>query len=331
MLEHGGRLRAAALQYGIAEDQWLDLSAALNPDIYPVGEIPASVWQRLPEDDDALVQAASFYYGAKNLLPVAGSQSAIQALPLLLRDALPGQRIGLLQPTYSEHAHAWRKAGFVIVELQPDKIDDEIASLDALLIVNPNNPTGAVFSVDSLLGWHRVLAKKNACLIVDEAFIDATPQHTVAQYANQTGLIVLRSLGKFFGLAGARVGFVMAESSLLNNLHEQLGPWAISHPSRWVAIRALRDSVWQANQRQVVAEKSARLAQLLTQYGLAPTGGCELFQWVSTARAAQLHHALAQQGILVRLFAEPASLRLGLPASERDWLRLTAALDAVTA
>ena len=323
MLEHGGKLRAAVQQYHIPLEDWLDLSAALNPTPYPVGKIHYSTWQRLPEDDDALITIAARYYGNEQLLPVAGSQAAIQTLPFLFSAPL---RVGILQTTYNEHAHAWRRAGHTLIALDEQEIDQHISQLDVLLLVNPNNPTSAIFSRAQLRQWHAQLATNKGWLIVDEAFIDCDPQHSLVQEAQQTGLIILRSLGKFFGLAGARVGFVFAEKNLLANLRETLGPWPISHPSRIAAQRALSDSTWQQQQREMLPQQSARLAQLLTENGLAPTGGCALFQWIQTPTAAAIHHHLATQGILTRLYAAPASLRLGLPAEEAEWERLTSAL-----
>ena len=137
---------------------------------------------------------------------------------------------------------------------------------------------------------------------------------------------MLRSLGKFFGLAGARVGFVFAEKKTLAALRETLGPWPISHPSRIAAQRALSDSEWQQQQREMLPQQSMRLAQLLTENGLAPAGGCALFQWIQTPAAAAIHHHLATLGILTRLYSEPASLRFGLPAEEMEWERLAVAL-----
>jgi cobalamin biosynthetic protein CobC len=325
MLEHGGKLRAAIQQYNIPLENWLDLSAALNPSPYPVGKIHYSVWHRLPEDDDALTTIAARYYGTEYLLPIAGSQAAIQVLPSLIKKSLC---VGMLQPTYNEHPHAWQRAGHSVVFLSAaDDIDKNIHTLDVLLLVNPNNPSGQLFSRTQLLHWHSILMQKNGWLIVDEAFLDSTPQHSLVADAHQHGLIVLRSLGKFFGLAGARVGFVFAHPDILTALRETLGPWPISHPSRLAAQRALIDTAWQQQQRDALPQQSARLAQLLTTHHLAPSGGCDLFQWAKTDNAVAIHHQLATQGILVRLYAEPASLRFALPATEAEWERLTIALS----
>lgn len=326
MLEHGGRLRSAVKQYDIPLEDWLDLSAALNPTPFPVGKIHHSVWHRLPEDDDPLIAIAARYYQTEQLLPVAGSQAAIQTLPFLFAQT---KRVGVLRITYNEHAHAWQRAGHTLIALDEKDIDTQIENLDVLLLVNPNNPTGTVFTREQLLQWQALLQKKNGCLIIDEAFIDCDPQHSLITHAQQNGLIVLRSLGKFFGLAGARVGFVFGAQNLLDTLRETLGPWPISHPSRIAAQRALFDVEWQQQQRDILPLLSSRLAQLLSDNGLPPTGGCALFQWVQTPQAHRIHQQLATQGILARYYAEPSSLRFGLPGTESHFHRLQQALNTL--
>jgi cobalamin biosynthetic protein CobC len=323
LLHHGGRLRAAAARYGVALDHWLDLSTGINPRGWPVPRIPAACWARLPEDDDGLEQAAQSYYGAEQVLPVAGSQAAIQALPRLR----PRSRVSVLTPGYAAHTAAWRYAGHVVTPVSAECVEDAVAQADVLILIHPNNPTGARFSVEQLLGWQQRLAARGGWLIVDEAFIDGTPEHSLCHYSARSGLIVLRSLGKFFGLAGARVGFVCAHPSLLAQLHTLLGPWSISAPARWVATAALTDRAWQAGARRSLADDGVRLQALLARHGLTPDGGCALFQWLCTPSAANLHETLARHSILTRLFTQPSSLRFGLPGSEADWMRLEAALS----
>lgn len=327
MLEHGGKLIQAARQYHIPIDEWLDLSTGLNPQAWPVSRVPADIWSRLPEEDDGLIQAARNYYGGKQLLAVAGSQAAIQALPRL-RD--PSSRIAILHPAYAEHAHAWRATDFSVTPLSAADMDEAIKDHDVILLVNPNNPTGECFSVEQCLHWHSRLQQRGGWLIVDEAFIDATPEGSLVPHTRQKGLIVLRSLGKFFGLAGARVGFVFAESTLLTQLAELLGPWPISGPSRYIAKQALQDVPWQAGTRKQLRLQGQRLQQLLGDYGLPSDGGTTLFQWIRTTDATIIHEQLARQGILTRLFEKPASLRFGLPASEQQWTRLEQALASLT-
>jgi len=327
LLEHGGKLRRAAQRYGISLERWIDLSTGLNPQAWPVADIPAGAWQRLPEDEDGLVEIAQEYYAAANCLPVAGSQAAIQALPQLYAINRIKLRVGMLSPAYAEHEYAWRRAGFDVIPLAANEIEAQVQRLDLLLIVNPNNPTGHMFEPAQLLRWHQQLALRGGSLIVDEAFMDPTPEKSLLTYTDQKGLVVLRSLGKFFGLAGARVGFVFAAPDFLHLLAELLGPWPISGPSRIIAGAALADRDWQARTRKRLEQQSQRLARLLTDKGLPATAGTALFQWVETAHAASLHQQLARQAVLTRLFAQPSSLRFGLPANEQQWQRLEMALS----
>ena len=326
MSEHGGRVNAAAAHYGLAPTQWLDLSTGVNPNGWPVPSLPAGAWNRLPEPDDGLIAAARACYDAPQVLPVAGSQAAILAIPALRARC----RVGILAPSYAEHAEAWRRAGHVIELLSPGDIAASISRLDVLVLANPNNPTGSRFAIDDLRRWHADLAMKGGWLVVDEAFMDATASESLAAFSARPGLIVLRSLGKFFGLAGARVGFVLAEAGFLRRLDEKLGPWTVSGPARAVAALALRDHAWQAATRARLTRDSQRLHELLCTAGLRPAGGTALFQWAVTPQAAAIHDRLARQGVLVRRFAEPASLRFGLPANEAEWQRLHTALAAST-
>jgi cobalamin biosynthesis protein CobC len=324
MLEHGGRLRKAAIEYGIAEADWLDLSSGLAPWPFPVPPIPLRAWARLPESDDGLEQAACDYYGAAQVLPVAGSQMAIQLLPRLRRAG----KVGVLSPCYAEHAEAWRRSGYIVREVLEQEVDFFIDNLDVLVVVNPNNPTGLGLPPNRLLDWHSRLAQRGGWLVVDEAFMDNTPQLSVASYAHQVGLIVLRSFGKFFGLAGVRLGFVLAERKLLKLLAEQVGPWAVSGPTRVLGQACLLDTQGHIRQRLRTQAASERLALLLEQYGFQPQGGCALFQWLMTDRAEALHEFMARRGILLRLFIHNSSLRFGLPAEEADWARVASALEA---
>ena len=327
MLEHGGALNALAVRYGIAAKDWLDLSTGINPQGWPVPSVPAAVWRRLPEPDDNLEPAAQEYYGSEQLLPVSGSQAAIQSLPALRVPA----RVGILSPGYAEHAQAWRRHGHAVEPLALEALEAAVDHLDVIVVINPNNPTGARFAPDTLLGWRERLAVRGGWLVVDEAFMDATPAHSLAPHAGLSGLIVLRSLGKFFGLAGARVGFMLGEAELRARLGEYLGPWAVNGPGRWVAAQALADPAWQTGMRTRLPRESARLAALLGRHGLKIAGGTALFQWSIHPDAGFFQEALARRGILVRRFAAPPSLRLGLPGDEAAWRRLDLALAGVRA
>ncbi|MFI7857816.1 threonine-phosphate decarboxylase CobD [Pseudomonas promysalinigenes] len=322
MLEHGGRLQRAVQRYAIAREEWLDLSSGIAPWPFPIPPIPLDAWARLPETEDGLEEAARAYYHAAHLLPVAGSQAAIQALPTLR----PTGRVGIVSPCYAEHPYAWRRAGHELIELAEHEVEAALAGLDVLVLVNPNNPTGQRVPRERLLAWHGLLAERGGWLVVDEAFMDTTPHDSVADCAERPGLIVLRSFGKFFGLAGVRLGCVVAPADLLHSLAESLGPWTVNGPTRVLAQACLADQQAHRAQIERCAQASQRLAVVLLNHGLAPSGGCDLFQYVRSEQAAALHEFLARRGILVRLFEQPGAVRLGLPATAADEQRLAQAL-----
>jgi cobalamin biosynthesis protein CobC len=325
MLEHGGGILAAAAQYGIPAGDWLDLSTGLNPHGWPVPAIDPAAWLRLPEASDGLEDAAMDFYGGPRPLPVAGSQAAIQILPALRAPC----RVGLLELTYAEHPHAWSRHGHHVKRLAPEAIDDSLDTLDVLQLCTPNNPTGWHPPRATLLDWHERLRARGGWLLLDEAFMDADPARGLVTATGKEGLIVLRSVGKFFGLAGARAGFVFAWPALLAALADALGPWTLTGPSRQAVRLALRDPRWHATMRARLPQESARLADCLSRHGLAPDGGTALFQWLRHDRAAEARAHLARQGVLVRSFDAPPSLRFGLPADEAGWARLDTALRGI--
>ncbi|MBF0380886.1 MAG: threonine-phosphate decarboxylase [Magnetococcales bacterium] len=342
MLNHGGGIQQAALNFGLPPEKWLDLSTGINPDGWGVPNIPADKWLRLPEDDDGLLESAAAYYGCENLLPVAGSQAAIQALSRLTEKF----RVAVLSPTYSEHAHAWGFMGkkykkpiylttpkHQVEQVTFRELEKKIELYDAVVVVNPNNPTGTIINKEKLYEWQKRLTDASAAfgrerwLIVDEAFMDSTPEHSMIKDTGMPGLIVLRSLGKFFGLAGARVGFVFAWPDLLDSMKELLGPWQITGPSRLIAKECLLDFDWHDKTREKLFSKQEQLKKMLTANGLTPKGGTTLFQWVKVPRSKDMYNKFGQQGILVRRFADPGGIRFGLPGDSEQWQRLEATLN----
>lgn len=325
-LDHGGRLNRAARHFGIPPEQWLDLSTGINPRPWPVPEVPARIWQRLPEEDDGLNEIARRWLNVPHqagCLPVPGSQAAIQALPRLR----PRARVGVPEPGYNEHAHWWARAGHQVVPVPHDAVPAMIDTLDVLVWIHPNNPTGLLLPQRELLDWHARLARRGGWLVVDEAFVDPVPEASLAGHADMDGLIVLRSLGKFFGLAGLRAGLVCGPAGLCRELDRALGPWAVNHPARWIMARALSDHAWQAATRTWLTRAAGTLDAELLRRGLRPASGTGLFRYCPHPDAVALHEALARRGILTRLFREAGALRLGLPANHHERARLAGALD----
>jgi cobalamin biosynthetic protein CobC len=321
MLEHGGNLLQAAAKYGRPVHDWLDLSTGINPQHYPIPALTSSLFQRLPAMDDGLQAAARAYYNASYILPCAGSQAALQVLPTLRQPC----RVAMPRTMYQEHAHAWQRAGHTVqfFEQQPDS--DILNTADVLLVCNPNNPTGQLYPVDQLSAWHAQLAARGGWLVVDEAFMDTSPQASLASHSGQQGLWILRSLGKFFGLAGLRVGFLLGEPALLAQVESLLGPWTIAGPSRHIAQIALEDTTWQLKMREHLPAQARQLFEMLENYGFNPVGGTDLFHYVQHPASRQLQDALVKQGVWTRYFESPQALRFGLPPVT-EWSRLEQAL-----
>lgn len=320
MLEHGGNLRDAARYYG--RDDWIDLSTGINPHGYPAPAPSPGAWLRLPEPDPALLAAACAYYCAPQLLPVAGTQAAIQALPRLRAPS----RVAVSAPSYAEHAHHWGQHGHQLRQVAYAELEAAVDVSDVVVVVNPNNPTGETIAPERLLDWATRLQAHGGWLIVDEAFGDTTTALSVAMHASQPGLIVLRSIGKFFGLAGLRLGFVAAHDSLLRDLADLLGPWTISGPAQEIALAALTDSVWQHATRTSLCQSGERMTHLLLEHGIA-SSGTALFRWWPQMQPQDFHAHMAARGIWCRLFRDAArGIRVGLPAGEPEWHRFEHAL-----
>ncbi|MGU7815650.1 threonine-phosphate decarboxylase CobD [Burkholderia sp. AW49-1] len=323
-IPHGGNLHEAAHRHGIPYDAWLDLSTGINPVGYPVPPVPADAWRRLPDDGDTLAACAAGYYGAPDaahVLPVAGSQAAIRALPALL----PTGDAGVAALAYGEYAPAFARHGHRVVALDIGA-DVLPASLRHVIVGNPNNPTAEFVPAERLLGWHAQLSARGGTLIVDEAFADTGATPSLAQFTDRPGLVVLRSVGKFFGLAGIRAGFVLARPELAAALRDLLGAWTVSGPARHAVAAAFADHAWQAATRARLAADGERLAALLRTHGFA-VHATPLFSWTDDPRAAALHAALAAHGIWTRYFARPSSMRVGLPGNEAEWQRIADALS----
>ncbi|HWX49588.1 MAG TPA: threonine-phosphate decarboxylase CobD [Roseomonas sp.] len=326
-LEHGGRLTEARRRFAGAPEPFLDLSTGINPIPWPVPPLPPSAFTRLPEpeEEEALREAAATAYGAPDPAMVAaapGTQLLIQLLPRLF--PLPSLRI--LGPTYAEHAACWRAAGAVVTEVARL---EELDGPGGALLCNPNNPDGRRYSPGALLALADRLAAGGGVLVVDEAFADLEPEALgCAPALPHPGLVLLRSFGKSYGLAGLRLGFALAAPGRAAALRAALGPWAVSGPALAVGRAALADAPWRAATAARLAGEAERLDALLSRAGLRVVGGTRLFRLVE-GDAARWHERLGRAGILTRRFAAmPRWLRLGLPGDAAAWARLEAALGS---
>ncbi|MBV8795591.1 MAG: threonine-phosphate decarboxylase [Hyphomicrobiales bacterium] len=321
---HGGALEVARRVAPQAPEPWIDLSTGVNPHAYPLPDLEAETWSRLPETGALakLEAAAAQRYGAPapNVVAGPGSQALIQALAHILRRGAAGA----LTPTYGGFAEAFTVAGARIAEV---KRFEEMNGLDIAIVVNPNNPDGRAIPRGDLLGLHERLARRGSVLIVDEAFADFDPEESLAPSLPASGAVVLRSFGKTYGLAGLRLGFALASPDIAPSLRGALGPWPVSGPAIAIGIRALADSHWLEKMRARLGQDKARLDALLRDEGWRIIGGTRLFRLAEHGDAHAVFERLLAAGILARPFADERTwLRLGIPGDENAWERLAAAL-----
>lgn len=320
-ITHGGNLSRARALFPQAPEPWIDLSTGISPYSYPHSAIPANVFARLPEPDAVrrLKEIAAEAYGAPSAAHVVAAPGTQILLPIIAGLCQGARSAAILSPTYAEHARAARLAGLAVLETGDPA---ELAAADLVVVVNPNNPTGRVIPRCDLLELAGRMRTKGGLLVVDEAFNDVSAAGSIADAAGDGGLVVLRSFGKFYGMAGLRLGFAITHPALAAQIETTLGPWAVSGPALHIAREALSDTAWQAATRQRLAEDAVRLDHLLAAAGISVYGGTSLFRFIRDSRAQSLFRHFGERGIITRRFDErPDDLRIGLPGPG-DWARV---------
>jgi cobalamin biosynthetic protein CobC len=315
--DHGGNLAEAMARFGGAPGDWLDLSTGINPVPWPVPDLSPSAWSRLP-DAPAMAALNAAARRAYDVAPEASITAApgASALIRLMPRLAPAAKVAIPGPTYNEHAAAFAAEGWEVV-------DRPGPGVTAAVIVNPNNPDGRLWSLAELT----VMAEAMDLLVVDESFMDPTPDGSMCATAGPESLVILRSFGKFYGLAGVRLGFAITGPRTAARIADLLGPWAVSGPAIEIGSKALRDDDWAEAERTRLAADAARLTTLATAAGWRALGGTALFQTFETPDAAAARDRLARAHIWSRIFPySPAWIRLGLPPDEAGWHRLAQAL-----
>jgi len=308
---------------------WVDLSTGINPWPYPNIEIDPEAVLNLALSQNLMgcrIAMAQYLKVAESTLVLApGSELLIKLLPNIISP----KKVAIISPTYGDHQRAWSGTAYDVEELSalPGRMDD----YDSIVLCHPNNPDGRLYDIDVLETTRQGLARKGGWLIIDEAYADLYPSLSMTHMAGQDGLIILRSLGKFFGLAGLRLGAILAPPAILGVVSNRLGVWPISGPTLTIATRAYQDQAWQEQTRHRLQKARDTLDEGLRAGGLNIVGGCDLFRFVETQDAVSLWDHLARSGIYTRLFRwSDKHLRIGLPADKQQLQRLSTALQSLS-
>ena len=306
--DHGGGLDAAIATYGGTRDSWLDLSTGINPVPYPMPTLPADAWTALPDQ----AAFARLYALARRfwnvpadaaIIGATGASAIIAALPRVL----PMGDVCIPGPTYNEHGAAFTAAGWRLGQ-DPSH---------AIVAVHPNNPDGHIWTVSDFDATYTV---------IDESFCDVAPDQSLIALAARPGTVVLKSFGKFWGMAGLRLGFAIGDPEIIAKLTDLLGPWQVSGPALSIGAEALADPQWADETRTRLARDTNRMDAMITKSGAELLGGTTLFRLYKVKDAAAAQHQLARHHIWSRVFPYASDwLRLGLPAPNR-WAQLEAAL-----
>ena len=306
--DHGGNLDAAIARFGGTRAGWIDLSTGINPVPYPLPRLPAEAWTALPDRAafDRLEGVARRFWSVPDgaaVLAVPGASAAIAQIPHLVSRGT----VSIPTPTYNEHAAAFLAAGWTLSDAAPT----------AQVVVHPNNPDGRLWALPDLSAPLRV---------IDESFCEVTPDSTLIAEADKLNTIVLKSIGKFWGLAGLRLGFAIGDPALIGRLKQALGPWQVSGPALRIGAEALTDFAWADETRTRLQEDAARLDALMIGREARLVGGTDLFRLYDVADAEAAQNHLARHHIWSRIFPyAPTWLRLGLPGPD-GWDRLASAL-----
>ena len=321
-ITHGGDLHAVTQAYPNNPQPWLDLSTGINPWPYPINtnSIPASL-HKLPQQahHSTLTAAAAEYYQClqQNLLATPGTEIVFSMLPKLL----VAKRVGFASLTYGDYRRAWQQteAEILTAENPLDLAED----VDVLIVCNPNNPDGRVFLPAELMAAYNKLRSRGGYLIVDEAYADLQPELSLASQTNQPGLIVTRSFGKFFGLPGLRLGWVIASDRFKQDLQQLLGIWSVGSIALEIANQAYSDEHWHAHHLRKLRHARTALCAEISKADIQIVGTTDLYLLLSHPEANALWHQAAQNAVYLRAFDEhPGLLRIGIPPTEKDHARL---------
>jgi cobalamin biosynthetic protein CobC len=325
---HGGRLREATAAHPGAPRPWLDLSTGINPEPWSGPRASAEDLRRLPDPSalaelEAVAAQAFDVADAGRVVAVAGAETALRLLPGLIG----GGEVALLAPIYGGHLAAWTASTpSLVTSLQ----DPRAQRADVLVLVNPNNPDGRRIERETLAALAAERSDQGRWTVVDESFVEVAPELSVADLEIDR-LVTLRSFGKFYGLPGARLGFLIGNKVFSREFRVTLGDWPVSADALTLGLGAYADPAWRSSTRVWLTAQAQAVDAALADVGLKTVGGCDLFRWVETPDAHDLFSRLCEHGVLTRPFVDRSDrLRIGLP-SNSDFSRFSKILQVVSA
>ncbi|MCD4807564.1 MAG: threonine-phosphate decarboxylase CobD [Methanococcoides sp.] len=328
---HGGLVRKASQEYGIAESDIIDMSASLNPygspfdhpeyglDLKALFISARGGMYNYPDNRylDYREAAAGFLgdgISADNIIPGNGSCETIRLVAECMINS--GDVVGIPQPTFDEYEQQCRIMGASIRYFEHEGLmditDAALKDVKILFVCNPNNPTGKLLSRDSILELAKRCERNDTLLFVDEAFSElADPSQSVADVAaTNNHLFVLRSLTKNFAIPGIRLGFGVASLEMAKALNTARLSWNLGSVPDVVGTALLNMeggcySKYLVASREMIAEEREYLTERLSGiYGFEPLPSTVNYVLVDIREllmdSQELTSRLASHGILVR-------------------------------
>lgn len=323
---HGGDVYAASRELGCDLARVIDFSASINP----LGPSP-SVWRAITQARHMVLHypdsecwelrhalAKQWACDPGHIAVGNGSTELIHALP----HAFKIHHLLVVQPTFSEYAASMVRAGGRVTTVCADRREqyalpiDRLCRLlqaqtkgsraiDGVVLCNPNSPTGQACGADDVLKLAQVAQRRGIWLIVDETFVDYCQERSILPLASSwSRVVILRSMTKFYGLPGLRVGYAVAGSPVVRRLREQLPPWSVNVLGQVAALAALRDrSHAQKSLQFMTKERTRFVRQLAALPGCAvmPAHANYIFLELPSGRhASQVSARLRREGLLIR-------------------------------
>lgn len=316
---HGGNIREAVEKYNILPENIIDFSANINP----LG-LSSRVKEAIIKNFDQILhypdpecktlrQEFSNCYGINYENTIAGNGCV--ELIYLITSVLKPRTALILVPTFSEYATALQSINTNITfwELEEEQefkvpiaeIIKQLNKWEVIFLCNPNNPTGGLIPKTELIALLKEAEKQGVTVILDEAFIDVVDKESLIKQSCQSEyLFVVRSLTKFFGLAGLRLGFGIGHQKIINRLKSSKIPWSVNAFAQIAGIEVLKDIHFRKHSKKfILEEKNFLYKELLKIKGLKPyypSANFILIKLESFASSTELYDRLAKKGLLIR-------------------------------